>query len=267
MAESCFTNIEDCIDLLAAKLEVTKRFANQLDELLDDRGFEGSLDSEPIRMIHHLSCTGGTLFSKCIASMPNVLILNEINPFILRDLKYFAPSDMVALIKQGDLNFASHELIAELLLAGLEVLRKQCWLNGRVLVLRDHSNSQFLKSKYNPNEPILREVIAEKFPVISLITTRDRENAFRSMKIAGWDRHISPNTFEEYERRHEIFLDRFTGVPVIRYEDFCAYPKEKMQEICEILKLGYYDNFEEVFHTFKLSGDSGRGGRTIISGR
>ena len=25
VAESCFTNIEDCIDLLAAKLEVTKK--------------------------------------------------------------------------------------------------------------------------------------------------------------------------------------------------------------------------------------------------
>ncbi len=35
---------------------------------------------QPIRIIQHLSCTGGTLISKFLAAMPNVVLLNEVNP-------------------------------------------------------------------------------------------------------------------------------------------------------------------------------------------
>ena len=62
-------------------------------------------------------------------------------------------------------------------------------------------------------------------------------------------------------------MERFADVPTMRYEDFCSHPKEKIRDICKILKLEYFDGFEDVFHSFKFSGDSGRGGRTIISGR
>ena len=33
-----------------------------------------------IRTIHHLACTGGTLISKCISSMPETALISEINP-------------------------------------------------------------------------------------------------------------------------------------------------------------------------------------------
>ena len=33
-----------------------------------------------LRSIHHLACTGGTLISKCIASMPDVALISEVNP-------------------------------------------------------------------------------------------------------------------------------------------------------------------------------------------
>ena len=33
-----------------------------------------------LRSIHHLACTEGTLISKCIASMPDVALISEVNP-------------------------------------------------------------------------------------------------------------------------------------------------------------------------------------------
>jgi hypothetical protein len=36
---------------------------------------------EQIASIHHLACTGGTIISKCIASMRGVYFLSEISPF------------------------------------------------------------------------------------------------------------------------------------------------------------------------------------------
>ena len=269
MHETDWTALEYFLNRLEAKLEVTEKYAKDLDELLDDSRVEASLVDEPIRMIHHMACTGGTMFSKCIASMANVVVLNEVNPFhaTIHDEIKFNPTDMVALIQQGDKSLATDELITEVFLKELEILHKQCWLTGRVLVLRDHTYSQFLIGDYNPEKPILREIIEERFRVLSFVTTRDTQKAFRSMSKQGWHKKFEPSTIEEYERRHDIFLKRFKDVPIIRYEDFCSQPKGKMREICEILDLTYFSDFEKVFSSFRFSGDSGRGGNTIISGR
>ena len=37
-----------------------------------------------IRTIHHLSCSGGSVVSKCIGAMPNTQIVSEIHPLRLR---------------------------------------------------------------------------------------------------------------------------------------------------------------------------------------
>ena len=34
-----------------------------------------------LRTIHHLACTGGTVISKCLAAMPDVALISEVNPF------------------------------------------------------------------------------------------------------------------------------------------------------------------------------------------
>ena len=36
--------------------------------------------AEPIRSVHHLACTAGSLISRCIAALPNVVLLSEIDP-------------------------------------------------------------------------------------------------------------------------------------------------------------------------------------------
>ena len=35
---------------------------------------------QPYRVLHHMACTGGTLISRCLATMPNVVLLSEIDP-------------------------------------------------------------------------------------------------------------------------------------------------------------------------------------------
>jgi len=41
-----------------------------------------------LRTLHHLSCTGGTLFSKCLASMEQVALLSEVHPFNVGPLRF-----------------------------------------------------------------------------------------------------------------------------------------------------------------------------------
>ena len=37
-----------------------------------------------IRTIHHLSCSGGSVLCKCIASMQNTIVISEVHPDQLR---------------------------------------------------------------------------------------------------------------------------------------------------------------------------------------
>lgn len=253
------------IEALLASRGAVKLTADQLTalrEVADQCLTRTSLDQEPIRTIHHLSCTGGTLFAKCIASMPNVVVLNEINPFskmqIPRGKPPFTPTDMIALARQGDRHLACFEVIKDLFLDNLAVLRKRCWETGRVLVLRDHSHSQFLYGELDEDMPTLRDVVAERFPVLSVVTTRKPEDAFASMKRHGWHRYFEPSTFDEYRLRCKAFFDRFPSVEKISYESMVSEPLKTMSLICQQLDFGFFDDFEETFSAFRFSGDSGR---------
>lgn len=229
---------------------------------------EAALDAgpEPIRTIHHLSCTGGTLIAKCIASMPNVLLLNEVDPLSPLPFKSgkpaFTPTDMIALLRQGDKDI-SEDLIERLFVQNLETVRDEMAKTGRSLILRDHSHSHFLTGDAVPERPALRDMLARHFPLRSIVTVRDPIDSYLSMKKQGWYEHFSPPTFDEYCRRYLIFLKKYEGVNLVKYEDFVADPPLIMKRICAVLELDYSDIFLKVFDVFRFSGDSGRSGGVI----
>lgn len=87
------------------------------------------------------------------------------------------------------------------------------------------------------------------------------------MMAEGWQSQFTPSSLEEYSCRYLAFLDRYRDLPLCRYEHFCDAPQAFMQELCELLELEYSPTFLERFGSIKLSGDSGRGSSTEISGR
>ena len=253
--------------LLSGVGSVDLKTHNALEQIADQCPHSTTLEEMPIRTIHHLSCTGGTLFTKCLASMPNVVVLNEINPFsrmqIPKGKPPFTPTDIVALVRQGEQSLASDAVIKEIFLDNLAALRKKCWLTGRFLVLRDHSHSQFLHRELDEAMPTLREVILERFPVLSVVTTRSVERAYASMERNGWHKHFTPSGLEEYKRRCQAFYQRFEAVERVSYEDMVERPMEIMRRVCDILDLEFFDGFQDTFSAFNFSGDSGRGGNVI----
>ena len=52
-----------------------------------------------IRTIHHLACTGGTLISKCLGSMPDVALISEVNP-LNRQGSQFEPTNPFNLFER-----------------------------------------------------------------------------------------------------------------------------------------------------------------------
>jgi hypothetical protein len=218
-----------------------------------------------IRTLHHLSCTGGTLIAKCLAAMPNTLLLNEVDPYSRMlynpDSPKFNPTDLASLVRMGDRN-ASDKVLGELFLGQLRALHGSVVLEGRRLILRDHSHGQFLFTDEPDGKKSLLTLVRPAYPTCSVVTVRDPLDSYLSMRDLDWI-HFSPNTVDEYCRRYHLFLDAHAGLPIYRYEEFLEAPQVVMRRLCDQLELPFNETFELTFDAFKFSGDSGRSGGII----
>lgn len=263
--------IHDAVELLDASS--TKRPAqlsrdplpSLLDQCIELLNTEPGMDaSGPIRTVHHLACTGGTLIAKCLAAMPNVQLLSEVHPFSDMPSKSqtrFFPTDLTQLALTSTRG-VNNKLVADIFRAGLSALHEDSRQRGLRLVLRDHSHSQFCFGPLEPESDGLREVLIGEFDLRSIVTVRHPIDSFLSLINNDW-RHFNPFTLDEYARRYLTFLDVFSDCEVFRYEDFTASPEESMQRMCGILELPFNPEFAQTFFAFTLSGDSGRSGTTI----
>jgi hypothetical protein len=221
---------------------------------------------DAVRTVHHFASSGGTLICKCIAAMPNVQLLSEVDP--LSTMQYhpeqrprFAPTDMSALLRQSTRGIRQ-DLLVELFHHDLRLVHADATERGQRLVVRDHSHSQFCYGSTIPARPTLRELMPPELPLLSILTVRDPIASFISLTQNKW-LQFTPSTLDEYCRRYLAFLDRHAGVPVFKYEDFVDRPAPVLQQICEALDLPFNDDFEDLFDVFKISGDSGRSGARI----
>lgn len=217
-----------------------------------------------LRTVHHFACTGGTLICRCLAALPNVRLLSEVDP--LSTLEQggkagFFPSDLPSLARAGS-RPPGREVVLRIFLAGLEVLAADSRRHGLDLVLRDHAHSHFCVGPDIPDRPTLREILAPAGPLLSVVTVRHPFDSWLGLLEWGWP-HFSPGHVEEYARRYHAFLDRHDGLEMLRYEAFLEDPEGQMQRLCGLLGLGYDAGFREAFAAVRLSGDSGRRGDRI----
>lgn len=220
---------------------------------------------EPIRTIHHFACTGGTLISKCVASMPNVQLLSEMEPFstLMASSRKpdFSPTDMISLARNSTRG-AGVQLSGELFHGALKVLYDDARARGLRLVLRDHAHSHYCHGDQSSCLSNLRDLVAARFPVLSIVTVRDPIDSFLSLQANNW-LHFEPSTFDEYCRRYIHFLRDYQGVEILHYEKFVDDPVGEMRKICALLDMPFNPTFQELFDAHSLSGDSGRSGGVI----
>lgn len=233
-------------------------------ELIVETGEEAEAEAQPqpVRTIHHLACTGGTLISRCLAAQPNTNVLSEVDPLSPFVPGGFLPTDIIGLSRFSS-RPAAQEIQIKLFLAGLEVLCSEARRQGQHLILRDHSHGHFNFGDAIAKRPSLREIVSRVYPVKSLITVRHPFDSYLSLLENGWVVHFSPQTLSEYAIRYHAFLDHYSDCELIRYEDFVATPEAKMQQICAILDLQYNPDFAQAFPCIELSGDIGRRGDLI----
>lgn len=261
-AKSLLETLEGALDMLAEYADAPIDDGTHLPSLLEqcEALTQAEPKIEPVRTLHHFACTGGTLISKCLAVMPNVTVLSEIDPLspliALPKIPAFAPTDLIYGARRA-LRPLSDDATVDVFKASLEALHKAFQDQGSYLCLRDHAHSQFCTDANGKERPTLDEIVAEILPVKSVVTVRHPLESYLSLIKNRWQ-HFSPATIEEYSKRYMLFLDRYKGVPVFRYEDFVAAPDDVLNKICDELALPFIEGAESMHQLVSLSGDSGR---------
>lgn len=213
-----------------------------------------------IRIIHHLACSGGSLISKCISSMPNVYLLSEVHPYADRQRKQrqqplFSPQDIVSLADYAGVPM--HKSLSEkIFLASIKSLHEHVDLYGGYVVIRSHSHTDYCSGEAINSSPIVK-ILADFFDVQSVATLRNPIDSYLSLKKNNW-LHFTPSTFDEYCRRVGFFIEEFGVENILTYDSFIVDPLLKMDTICEKLEIPFSDSFLDIFDAFKVTGDSGR---------
>jgi hypothetical protein len=226
----------------------------------------GLAEPEPVRTLHHFACTGGTLISKCIAALPGVVLLSEIDPLSTLMLvpfrKKMAPLTDLFIALHLSLRSVDQDVIAAGFHAAVEATASALARQGMHLVIRDHPHSQFCTRVDPAARPTVREMLSRGRPPVSAVTVRHPLDSFVSLSLQSWSR-FSPHTLEEYSRRYMAFLDRHADLPILKYEDFVADPAQGLRALCDMLRLPFDPAALDLFRIIRISGDSGRSGFEI----
>ena len=223
--------------------------------------------AEPVRMVHHFACTGGTLITRSLSTAPNIQVFSEIEPLsthhFTRRRRPFFPTDLMA-----DLHYSPRpvpeQFKADYFVAGLQSLYDNFNEVGQRLLIRDHAHSQFCLGARGTAITPARTLVAQVAPVLSIVTVRHPMQSFLALTQQAW-LHFEPATLEEYAIRYLQFLDHYQDAARFRYEDFVADPDEQLAAMLAPLDLRPAEDFEELSALFTLSGDSGRGGGRIAA--
>ena len=219
-----------------------------------------------IRSVHHLACTGGTLMCKCLASMPDVALISEVNPMNRYSGSKFDPTNPLLLLEKTYRDFTTKERIDSFKIQ-ISHAFELCQKDDVDLILRDHSHTDFYCGEKISESLPIRDYLSDVYDLISIVTVRHPLDSYLGLIANGWDKQFAPNNLNEYSRRYLAFLDKYSSLEIIRYEDFCENPQKVMEELCDILKIGYNKEFINTYGSHELSGDSGRKGLKTIEKR
>ena len=264
--------LEDCRALLSSEVGPVQdertpalplpSLMAQLGELVEDSRNTGR---RPLGLVHHFACSGGTLISKCIASMPNVCLLSELDPLSAHGFDPtrpdFAPTDILRHLRYARTDTPA-DVVQETYLSALDTAYSLLGRSGRQIVIRDHTHSHYCTHADIDSRPTHLEIIQDRFDVRPILTVRNPVDSYISLQENGWIMHHPPN-FDEYCRRYLRFLDDHRDVPLYKYEDIIASPRPMLQAICSEMQIDYDDGFEAVISVIPLTGDSGRMGTRI----
>ena len=223
----------------------------------------------PLRILHQLSRSGGTLLAKCLASMTGVALLSEVHPqaprFHGHDKEPWGASAYNPLAQArawyglagaaeaeaapgNDEMAAFREAISLIARRGLD--------KGLHLVVRDYNHMDFtgfLRQAQPPYRFLSAEALSPVFDLRRFCTVRHPLPQAVSLQRFVDRRRFDVSRFMAGYRR---FAETARRIGYLRFEDFTADPQTALRELCARLKLDYDPGWEERWREYRaITGD------------
>ncbi|WP_254508125.1 O-linked N-acetylglucosamine transferase, SPINDLY family protein [Anatilimnocola floriformis] len=209
-----------------------------------------------IRVVHHLARTGGTLISRCLAAMSNVVLLSEINP---QGLDSFCPRNQARewfqLLSEDEAR-RQHADPGQEFLQAISLIEERCRSQGKSLVIRDWTHLDFTGLPFlsTPSYKMTTSVMLDKsFDVVRTATVRHPLEQLVSLRaidvVKPWDE-------EQVLHGMRRFAEQAKEIGFIRYEDFCRQPDQRLNEMCEKLRLNFDVKYQQRWRSYdKITGN------------
>ncbi len=199
-----------------------------------------------LRIVHHLHRTGGTLISKCLASLPSISLLSEINPG--------APEEFFVLDPVFQANFwlrllgeqEARRLKGAPFREKITAVHAAASARGDSLVIRNWAYLDFFALPFADqptNQLTLARDLEQDFELRQVTTVRHPLDQWLSWCAYRGSAKASDFTFAQFAAACLQFQTQSSALPVIRYEDFTADPHETMRQLCGILVLEFDPEF------------------------
>jgi hypothetical protein len=220
-----------------------------------------------IRVIHHLACSGGTLISKLLSSLPNTYLMSELHPTTQLHLgkgePRYQPTDLISQARYAgipDIDILALKIFKTDIGHILEHVNSI----GGAVIIREHTHSDYCIGADCRNNSLIAECLKNEFDLLRVVTVRNPLDSYLSLITHGWD-HFEPKGFNEYCRRYWLFLTEYDTCEIYKYEDILADPLNVMKSMALLLDLPFSEIIVDFFDVFRMSGDSGRTGDEIVT--
>lgn len=207
-------------------------------------------------LLYNYARSGGTLFSRCLGSLPDTMIVSEVHPAIEEYIKLEGRcgdtdehSTQIQAKKWFDLDLEPYEFGEN-----IQKISDSCEKYSKSLVVRYWSFLDFTASPFNFHTPPGMLTAARAMPkgleFVSVAFVRDA--------IDVWLSRGQPDQkvfFADYLRYVEALKEM--EIPIFKYEEFCDAPEAIMRSFCEYTGLPFSADFLKKYNSFNsITGDT-----------
>ena len=210
-----------------------------------------------IVVILNFARSGGTLLTRMLGMLPNVVMASEINSaFGVTPDNRIAPS-ADALRQQMDAWYGI-SLEGENLVEVASELAVQCKRRNQQLVIRDWSYLDFRKCRENGWAPSRQFTLLQELEKVATLNTvamvRDAIDVCLS----------NAEAVEDFAEDYLAYVEALIrlGAPIMKYENLVRDPDATMRELCELTGLQFSTAYRKFSENQKCTGDSQLGGRS-----
>jgi predicted O-linked N-acetylglucosamine transferase (SPINDLY family) len=209
-----------------------------------------------VRVLHHLARTGGTLISKCLASMDDVVLLSEVHPDGASWIDPFTQAqDWFGLIDAEEARqLRAEQRPFETLIA---LCAARCESAGKTLIVRDWTHLDYTGVPFAAPGYTLKTLqrLSETFDrVHATATVRHPIDQWLSLdRLSLIHGRLSIGA---YLRGYRAFAEDIQDIGFVRYEDFTADPDTALQTLCRRLNISFDPGYRTRWPDYtKITGD------------